>query len=164
MKFREMAVISQAVGRKDFAAVQRLCQEALLREPGDWFALGMLAQSYANAKQYDKAMPLAVRMLEIRPDDFMALQIAAFAARERADRSETYHYAQKLAGLDLAAIEKTEGRAIRLFKWLSWIPLFRNAYRNHTSQQAQQKASRAQWVRWAREYVSAVNTRPAAND
>jgi hypothetical protein len=164
MKFREMAVISQAVGRKDFAAVQRLCQEALLREPGDWFALGMLAQSYANAKQYDKAMPLAVRMLEIRPDDFMALQIAAFAARERADRTETYRYAQKLAGLDLAAIEKNEGRSLRLFKWLSWIPLFRNAYRNHTSQQAQQKASRVQWVRWAREYVSAVNTRPAAND
>ena len=108
--------------------------------------------------------PLAERMLEIRPDDFMALQIAAFAARERADRTETYRYAQKLAGLDLAAIEKNEGRALRLFKWLSWIPLFRKAYRNHTSQQAQQKASRAQWVRWAREYVSAVNTRPAAND
>lgn len=162
VKFQEMTVVTKAAARNDLATVERYCEVALVQDARDPFALSVLAQAYARSSRYDKAMPLALRMLEIRPEDFDALQIAAYGSQVRGDRAGAFRYAQKLAGLDTE--DKAQRRAGRLLRWFAWIPAVRRMQQQFANGQQQRNAWRAQWVRWARDYVSAVNSRPAAND
>lgn len=162
MKFQEMSIVTQAVSRNDLATVERYCEAALIQNAQDWFALGVLSQAYARASRYEKALPLAIRALAMRPGDFDALQIAAYGSQVRGDRAAAFEYAQKLAALDI--VDKAQRRTARILGWFRWIPAVRRLQQQFANGQQQRSAWRAQWVRWARDYVSAVNTRPAAND
>jgi len=164
MKFQEMMVVSKAVADNRIDEVERLCQQALAADARDRVALGALAHIYAQNNQHDKALPLAVRVLEVVPDDFDGLRIAAYACQVRGDGEGAYQYALRLTRVGLAGPEKTLRRCALILKWFSWVPGVKALMEQTMRGQKAMQAAREKWVRWAQSYVAAVDSRVAAND
>ncbi len=147
-----MLQVSRAVGRGDDGRVETLCNNALVRNAGDTFALGMLANMYWRSEKYEQALPFALRILEITPNDFDALRIATQAYFKRSDYQLAYHYAKCLLAakpsvstpnLDMAAV-------LRPF---IWIPKVRAARASFAENMSEEESHRADWTEWAKGYV-----------
>jgi len=152
MQFRNMLQVSQAVGRGDDNRVEMLCNGALVRDAGDTFALGVLTNMYWRSEKYEQALPFALRILAITPNDFDALRIATRAYFNRSDYRLTYDYAKCLCAsmpsvltpsLDLTAVLRPFG----------WIPIVRAARARVAENMSEEESHRADWTEWAKGYV-----------
>ena len=147
-----MMRVGCAVGRDEIDQIESLCQKALTRDPDDYFALEVLADAYWRGGLYDKAFPIALRILEYTPNDFNALRIVVHAYTLRGDNENAYPFVKLLCD----AIPYTEvpyDALTNILKPLNWMPVIRRFRQYAIDEQEVEKASRANWLEWARDYV-----------
>ena len=132
--------------------VQTICDDALKRDPKDWFALMVLADMHWRNEKRQLALPFALRILDNSPNDFDALRIVVDAYIERGENEPAYGYAKRLCAADTPAPVPTR-IGFGLFYPLMWIPKIRRARDSLVGGMQQKESLNSEWVQWAREYV-----------
>lgn len=147
-----MLQVSRAVGRGDDNKVEKLCSSALVRDADDTFVLGVLANMYWRSEKVEQALPFALRVLNITPNDFDALRIATQAYFKRSDYPLAYRYAKFLcAAKPSVSIPNVDMNAVlRPFVWIPKVRAARASFAEHTRDE---ESHRADWAAWARGYV-----------
>ena len=158
MNVRKMMALAPAVGRNDVGRIEAICSEALGSNPGDEMALMILADTYWRNNQPEKALPHVLKALELEPDDFHALRIAAGIYAARGEHATAYQHAKRLATAisPIFPPARTASRVLAPFRWLA------KARRLDERIQQDNKDARAsytEWVQWSREYVSWYESR-----
>ena len=150
-------LMGRAVGRNEIDRIESLCKEALARDPHDYFALQMLADTFWRNGMYEKALPFALQTLEITPNDFCALRVVVHAYRERGDDQTAYPYAKRLCTATPHTLEPHE-EVSSLLKPFSWIPRIRRLRQKAINEQELERNSRTEWAQWARDYVASYES------
>ena len=152
MKMRTLMSLGLAAGRNDIARIEALCGEALRANERDGMALMVLADTYWRNGQLDKALPSALKALEVDPADFYALRIAAGIYAERGEHALAHGFAKRLLTADPPVLppSRTVSRILSPFAWLGRIRRFKERVERD---EVQTKTSHADWIRWAKEYV-----------
>src|SRR5262245_19491529 len=142
-----------AAGRNDIARIEALCAEALRANERDGMALMVLADTYWRNGQPEKALPPALKALEVDPADFYALRIAAGVHAERGEHAIAHAFAKRLltANPPVLPPTKTVSRILSPFTWLGQVRRFKERVERD---EVQTKTSYADWVQWAKEYVA----------
>jgi tetratricopeptide (TPR) repeat protein len=153
MRPHTVLLVGCAAANNDLAKVESLCREALRRSPEDALALEALADIYWKNRRLEEALPLALRTLDIEPNDFLALRIAAHAFFERGDNAAAYDYARRLSVAPPPPTETCE-KIVRLLTPLSWIPRFRRLKHRAIARLNGKRASYTKWAQWARDYIA----------
>ena len=73
MRIRDMMKLGRAVGANDTSRVETLCADALRRDPGDFMALMMLADTYWREDRESDALRCALQALELHPPTFLSV-------------------------------------------------------------------------------------------
>jgi len=153
MKLRKMLLVYIAVERNAIDRIESLCQEALTQDPCDYFALETLADVYWRNEMHEKALPIALRTLEITPNDFCALRVAVHAYIDRGENDTAYLYAKRLCTAVpymSSPCEELPG----LLKLFSWIPVIRRICQDAIKEQEARENSRCKWTQWAQDFVA----------
>ena len=153
MKVHKFAALSLAVGRNEVSEIEAICNEALATNSGDFMALLMLADTYWRNQRQNDALPFALRALEVEPNDFAALRIAAGVYAERGEQAQAYSYAKRLicAEIPHSPPTKTISRLLAPFAWLPKV-------RRLSARVNREDSSTSDWLQWANEYVSAYES------
>lgn len=150
---RKMMSLGLAVGRNDIARIEALCTEALAVDERDGMALMVLADTYWRNRQPEKALPPALRALEVDPADFYALRIVAGIYADRGDHATAHAFAKRLltANPPILPPAKAVSRILGPFTWLGKA---RRLKERVERDEVQSKTSYTDWVQWAKEYVA----------
>ncbi len=151
-EFRNMLQVSLAVGRGDTDRVAALCNDALARNAKDTFALGVLADMYWRNEKVEQALPFALRILDITPNDFDALRIAVEANFTHGDKALTYRYAKCLCAA-APSVSPSSSALTAFLRPFVWIPKIRAASVSLADGMEETKSHREEWAEWARAYV-----------
>lgn len=157
MKVHKFAALSLAVGRNEVSEIEAICNEALATNPGDFMALLMLADTYWRNQRQKDSLPFALRAIEVEPNDFHALRIAAGVYAERADRAQAYSYAKRLICAESPQLPPTKTIS-RLLAPFTWLPKVRRLSARASRDEQETKSSNSEWLQWANEYVSAYES------
>ena len=153
MKIHKMMQLGRSVGHNEIDRVESLCKEALEVDPLDLFALGVLADTHWRNGHYELALFFALRVLEITPNDFNALRIAAYVYRERSEDETAYQYAKRLCATDTPALPPYK-EVFSLLKPFAWIPRIRRLRQKAIDDQIVEQTSCTDWIQWAQDYVA----------
>ena len=148
-----MLALGPAVGRNDVSRIEAICAEALESDPRDFMALMVLADTLWRNKQPDRALPLALKALELDPNDVHALRIAAGIYAERGAHEAAYPFAKRLANANPSTLSPAKA-ASRILTPFTWIAKVRRLNERVRKDEAESKASYAEWAQWAKGYVS----------
>ena len=153
MKMRALMSLGLASGRNDIARIEALCAEALRENERDGMALMVLADTYWRNGLPDKALPPALKALEVDPADFYALRIAAGIYAERGDHAIAHGFARRLLNADPPILPPARAISLILgpFTWLGRVRRFKERVEQD---EVETKTSYADWVQWAKEYVT----------
>lgn len=153
MKMRKMMSLGLAVGRNDIARIEALCTEALRADERDGMALMVLADTYWRNLQPEKALPPALKALEVDPTDFYALRIAAGVYADRGDHALAHDFAKRLLTADPPVLPPTKAVSSILSPF-TWLGKVRRLRARVERDEVQSKTSYTDWVQWAKEYVA----------
>jgi tetratricopeptide (TPR) repeat protein len=151
-ELRNMLQVSRAVGRGEDSRVETLCNSALALDADDTFALSVLANMYWRSEKYEQALPFALRVLDITPNDFEALRIVAHAYAARGDNEFTYRYAKSLCGAKPLISPPVRGLTVLLSPF-AWVPKVRAVRGRLASGMKREDNHNEDWIAWAKEYV-----------
>jgi tetratricopeptide (TPR) repeat protein len=155
MKFRDMMHIANAVGSGDTHRIEAICKPAIDQNPADFFALMTLADAYWRDENYEKALPFALRALEIESGYFHALRVAAYSYDHQEDHERAYACAKRLLSAD-RPVRPPAKLASRLLYPLTWIPRVRIMKQRIE----REDTSDFQALGWAKDYVAWYESRP----
>src|SRR5688572_16530289 len=105
---RKMMSLGLAVGRNDITRIEALCAEALRVDERDGMALMVLADTYWRNRQPEKALPPALKALEVDPSDFYGLRIVAGIYADRGEHALAHSFAKRLLAADPPAPSPTK--------------------------------------------------------
>src|SRR5438445_3330518 len=149
MKLRKMFALSRAVGRNEIGKVETLCSEALEADERDLMALMALADAYWRNQRREDALTLALQALEVKPDQFYALRIAAGVYAERGEHEPAYRYARRL----LDASKPPGVRNVsRILAALAWLPVVRRLKELVDHDEREPESSYSEWLHGANGY------------
>jgi len=148
-----MLALGPAVGRNDVSRIEAICAEALESDPRDFMALMVLADTLWRNKQPDKALSLGLKALELDPNDVHALRIVAGIYAERGTHEAAYPFAKRLANADSPTLSPARATS-RILAPFTWIAKVRRLNERVRKDEAESKASYAEWTQWAKGYVS----------
>jgi tetratricopeptide (TPR) repeat protein len=151
-ELRNMLQVSRAVGRGDDSRVEMLCNSALARDADDTFALSVLANIYWRSEKYEQALPFALRVLDITPNDFEALRIVVHVYAARGDNAFTYRYAKCLCAAKPLISPPVRGLTTLLSPF-AWMPKVRAVRARLASGMKREGSNSENWIAWARAYV-----------
>jgi tetratricopeptide (TPR) repeat protein len=151
-ELRNMLQVSRAVGRGDDSRVETLCNSALARDADDTFALGVLTNMLWRSEKYEQALPFALRILEISPNDFGALRIATQTYLRQSDYQLAYHYAKCLCAAK-PSVSAHNLDMVAVLRPFVWIPKVRAVRASFAEGASEAESHSADWIAWAREYV-----------
>jgi tetratricopeptide (TPR) repeat protein len=153
VKMRRMMSLGLAVGRNDIPRIEALCTEALRADETDGMALMVLADTYWRNLQPEKALPPALKALEVDPADFYALRIVAGIYADRGEHRLAHGFAKRLLSANPPILPPT--RAVsRILSPFTWLGKARRLKERVECDEVQGKTSYTDWVQWAKEYVA----------
>ena len=155
MRIREMMKLGNAVGKGELGCIEAACCDALKRDPRDFIALMVLADTYWREEMNDDALRLATQASEIEPKHAHALRIVADVYAKRGEHDLAYPYAK----LFLTADPPIQPPAVLISGFLkpfTWIPRLRRLRANV----GREDTSYLDWRTWAISYVSWYESRP----
>lgn len=136
-RFGFMIRLGSRIGARRFDLVAQACEDFLSgsKVRGDkglafWFA----ALAYERLAQWDKALRHSLASIEVDPDDFSMLRVAARSLVEEKRLEEAAGYARRM-------IEAGDKHARP------------RGFRRLFSLQVEKEAEKAQWMAWAKEYL-----------
>ena len=148
-----MMSLGLAVGRNDIARIEVLCTETLRADDRDCMALMVLADTYWRNRQPERALPPALRALEIDPADFYALRIVAGVYAERGEHALAHTFAKRLLDADPPPVPPNKAVA-RFLTPFTWLAKARRLKERVERDEMETKTSYTDWVGWAKEYVA----------
>jgi tetratricopeptide (TPR) repeat protein len=154
---RKVMSLGLAVGRNDIARIEALCTEALRVDERDGIALMVLADTYWRNRLPEKALPPALKALEIDPADFYALRIVAGVYADRGEHALAHTFAKRLVTADPPAFPPTKAVS-RMLRPFTWLGKARRLKERVERDEVQSKTSYTDWVQWAKEYVAWYET------
>jgi tetratricopeptide (TPR) repeat protein len=154
--WRAYMEVSRATGRGDFAAVRAVCERLLATDPGNAFALGMLAQALAALGLLDEALVMAERALSRTPRLFPTLQLAANLAVSLGDHVRARAYVARALAAD--PHEHDVPKALVWFvRLLARTPGIRRCFSAERAAELDQERTEealTQWRMWAEQYLA----------
>jgi tetratricopeptide (TPR) repeat protein len=159
---RKMMSLGLAVGRNDIVRIEALCTEALQVDERDGMALMVLADTYWRNRQPKKALPPALKALEIDAVDFYALRIVAGIYADRGEHALAHTFAKRLVTADPPALPPTKAVS-RILRPFTWLAKARRLKERVEHDEVESKTSYTDWMQWAKQYVAWYeNSTPSA--
>jgi len=152
MNLWKMFALSRAVGRNEMEKVKTICTEALAVNQRDLMALMVLADTYWRNQRREDALAIALKTLEVEPNEFYALRIVAGVYAERGEYDPAYSYAKRLLGADTPHFPPTK-TVSRMLAPLAWLPAIRRLKERVGHDEQETKSSYSEWLQWANGYV-----------